>query len=154
MSQVACSRCGAVMVPEADGRTYNCPFCKAHQQVAIGADQIAAGLAADLANVDVFLYRLAQTLHQGFAEQSRITAQGNFVQQIEVHFETAHFVVLREGQQAVAQQKKVVRGVALKTKQLRLDEWFAKLTEALAEHANSNARAAWVLGQLGGPTRR
>lgn len=141
------------MVPDADGRTYHCPYCKAHQQVAIGADQIAAGLAADLVTIDRFLFRLAQTLSQGFAEQSRIVAQGNVVHQIEVHFETEHFVVLREGQHAVAQHKKVVRGIALKTKPLPLDQWFQKLTDSLATHANTNARAAWVLGQLGGGRR-
>lgn len=142
------------MVPEADGRTYHCPYCKAHQQVAIEGGQIAAGLAADLANIDRFLFRLAQTLSQGFAEQSRIQAQGNVVHQIEVMFETEAFAVQREGQHAVAHHKKVVRGIALKTKPLPLDQWFQKLTDALAAHANSNARAAWVLGQLGGGARR
>ena len=31
-----------------------------------------------------------------------------------------------------------------------MDRWVQLLTEALARHANTNARAAWVLANLGG----
>ena len=119
-------------------------------QVAISGEQIAAGMALDLANVDAFLGKLAQTLWQGYAEHTKIQAQGQWVQSIEVDLDPDIFMVQREGQHAVAQHKKVVRGVALRTKQLSLDIWLEQLTEALARHANTNARAAWVLAQLGG----
>ncbi len=46
--------------------------------------------------------------------------------------------------------KKMVRGIALRTETLAADRWVHLLTEALARHANQNARAAWVLAQLGG----
>lgn len=151
MSQpVPCTNCGAMMTPAWDGRTYSCPYCRTQMQVAISGEQIAAGMALDLANVDAFLGKLAATLWQGYAEHTRIQAQGQWVQSIEVDLDPDVFMVHREGQHAVAQHKKVVRGVALRTKQLALDIWLEQLTEALARHANTNARAAWVLAQLGG----
>ena len=137
------------MTPQWDGRVYACPYCRTQMQVAIGADQIAAGMAVDLANVDVFLSKLAQTLHQGFSERSSIQANGTYVMAIEINLDPDHFHVHREGQHAVATHKKVVRGVALRTKTLALDVWYEQLTEALAGYANTNARAAWVLGQIG-----
>jgi hypothetical protein len=147
---VPCTNCGAMMTPTWDGRVYSCPFCRTKLQVAISADQIAAGMALDLANVDAFLGKLASTLWQGFQENTRIQAQGTWVQSIEVNLDPDVFLVHREGQRAVAQHKKMVRGVALRTKTLTLDVWVGMLTEALANHANTNARAAWVLQQLGG----
>jgi hypothetical protein len=147
---VACSNCGAMMVPQWDGRVYTCPFCRTQVQVAISGQQIAAGMALDLANVDTFLSRLAATLYQGFAEHTRIEANGNWVMGIEVVLEPDVFLVRREGQHAVAQHKRVVRGIALRTHTIPLDQWVQMLTDALATHANTNARAAWVLGQLGG----
>ena len=139
-----------MMTPQWDGRVYTCPFCRTQMQVAIGADQIAAGMAIDLANVDAFLTKLATTLSQGFTEHTQIQANGAVVMVIEVHLDPDHFHVHREGQHAVATIKKVVRGVSLKTKTVSLDIWYTQLTQALATHANTNARAAWVLGQIGG----
>jgi len=147
---VPCNYCGAMMQPQWDGRVYSCPYCKTQQQVAIGADQIAAGMALDLANIDAFFAKLASTLHQGFHEHTKIQANGTYVMSIEIDLTPEHFVARREGSQVVAQHKKVVRGIALKTQTLALDRWVEKLTHALASHANQNARAAWVLGQLGG----
>jgi hypothetical protein len=151
MSQpVACTNCGAMMVPAWDGRVYACPFCKTKCQVAITGDQIAAGMALDLSNIDAFLGRLAYALFQGFSEHTRIDAQGHFVRSIEIHLEPNVFLVSRDpSNRAVAQHKKIVRGVALSTKTIALDAWVDMLTKSLASQANTNARAAWVLAQLG-----
>ncbi len=138
-----------MMTPQWDGRVYTCPFCKTQMQVAIGADQIAAGMAIDLANVEAFMTKLATTLSQGFTEHTQIQSNGAHVLSIEIHLDPDHFHVHREGQHAVATIKKVVRGVALRTKTVSLDLWYTQLTQALATHANTNARAAWVLGQIG-----
>ena len=147
---VRCSNCGASMAPKFDGRVYACPYCQAEVQVAIGADQIAAGMALDLADVEAFLSRLANTLSQGFTEHTKIEANGRVVISIEVSLEPDVFLVRRDGSRAVAQHKKVVRGIALRTATLPLDRWVDMLTQSLANQANENARAAWVLAQLGG----
>lgn len=141
------------MAPEADGRTFACAYCGSRVQVAIGADQIAQGMAVDLSNLEDFATKLANALSQGFAEHSQVRAKGRQVQAIELTLEPDHFALEREGRQFVATHKKVVRGIALRSATLPLDVWFQKLTEALARHANQNSRAAWVLAQLGGQRR-
>jgi len=147
---IPCARCGAMMTPQPDGRTYACAYCQTRVQVAIDGQQIAAGMHLDLANAAAFLNQLAGTLSQGFAEQSKIVANGPEVVSIEVSLEPHLFVAKRQGTGVVAQHKRISRGIALKTKTLPLDEWLSLLTESLAKHANTNARAAWVLQQITG----
>jgi hypothetical protein len=60
------------------------------------------------------------------------------------------FSIQRQGAGVVAYHKKVVRGIALKTKPVPLEEWVDLLTKALARQASSNTRAAWVLARLTG----
>ena len=139
-----------MMNPQGDGRTYVCAFCHTRVLVAVEGHQIAAGMRLDLSNIDGFLGQLANTLHAGYAESTRITAQGAYVQAIEVTIEPDGFIVRREGAGVVAQYKKMVRGIALKTSTLPLDQWVEKLTAALARQAGSNTRAAWVLARLTG----
>ena len=139
-----------MMTPQADGRTYACNFCKTQLQVAVEGHQIAAGMRLDLGNVDAFLSQLAHTLATGFAESARIQADAHTVYSIEVSLEPDVFLVHREGPRVVTRHKKMVRGIALRTETLAMDRWVQLLTEALARHANTNARAAWVLANLGG----
>jgi hypothetical protein len=139
-----------MVAPPADGRTYVCSYCHSKMLVAIDGHQIAQGMRLDFANIDNFLSQLANTLHTGFSERTKIHAQGTVVHAIEVDLEQDMYVAKREGLAVVAQHKKMVRGVALKTTILTLDKWVAHLSESLARHANSNARAAWVLAQLTG----
>jgi hypothetical protein len=141
------------MAPMPDGRTYECRYCNTRIQVAIDAQQIAAGMQADLADADRFLASLANALSQGFAEHAVIHARGRTVDAVEVHLDPDKFFVRREGQHMVAQHQKVVRGIALRTATVPLDRWFELLCDALALHANTNARAAWVLAQIGGARR-
>ena len=138
------------MTPGWTGRVYACPFCGTQVQVAIGADQIAAGMALDLANMELFLAQLANTLSAGFSEHTRIEANGRTVLSVEIELSPDVFIAKRNGRKVLAQHKRVVRGIALKTATLPLDQWVQMLTQSLANHANQNARAAWVLAQLGG----
>jgi hypothetical protein len=148
-NHVQCHHCGAPMLPHPDGRVYSCNFCGTQAQVAVGADQIAAGMALDLSNVDAFLGRLAHALQQALAGQVHVEASGGVVRSIDLMLEPDGFIVRREGAGVVAQHKKIVRGIALKTRDLPLDQWVHQLAEALARHANVNAHAAWALDQLG-----
>ena len=147
---IPCKNCGAMMSPEADGRTYACLYCKTRVQVEIQGAQIAAGMRLDLTNADALLAQLANTLSTGFAEHTRIHAQGTYVHGLEVDTEPDVFILKREGHKLLAQHKRVVRGIALRTETLALDRWVHMLTESLARLANSNARAAWVLSQIKG----
>lgn len=147
---VPCTNCGGMMSPQGDGRTYVCPFCQTRVLVAVEGHQIAAGMRLDLNNIDGFLGQLANTLHAGYSECTRITAQGTWVQGIEVTVEPDGFAIHREGSGVVAQHKKMVRGISLKSTVMPLDQWVDLLMKALARQASSNARAAWVLARLTG----
>lgn len=153
LQPVKCTNCGAMVSPPSDGRTYVCSYCHSKMLVAIDGHQIAQGMRLDFSNIENFLAQLANTLHTGFSERTRIQAQGTVVHVIEVDLEKDCFVAKREGAAIVAQHKKMVRGVALKTTTLALDKWVAQLTDALAQYANTNARAAWVVSQLTGGER-
>lgn len=138
------------MVPQADGRTYACEYCRASVQVAVDGHQIAAAMRADLSNIDAFLMHLARTLSTGFAERSTIHADAHFVHAIEVNLDPDVFLVHREPSGVVTRHRRMSRGIALRTETLAAELWVQKLTDALARHANANARAAWVLSQIRG----
>jgi hypothetical protein len=72
------------------------------------------------------------------------------VHAIEITLDPDGFAVRREGSGVVAQHKKMVRGIALKTSTMPLDQWVDLLTKALARQAASNTKAAWVLARLTG----
>ena len=150
MQHVECNHCGAPMQPHTDGRLYHCGFCGTQKQVGIGADQVAAGMALDLSNIDAFLGHLARSLQQAVPTQVQVHASGAHVVGLDVTLEGDAFSVRRDGHGVVAQYKKLVRGIALKTKELPLPEWVQMLSSSLAKHANANAQAGALAAQLGG----
>jgi hypothetical protein len=137
-----------MMVPRPDGRIFVCPYCSAEAQVAIDSQQLAAGLKLDLSNVDTFLLELSAALHGHFGERTKLKLDGAQVAMFEVNLDPHLFVAKRETHGIVTQYKKLVRGIALKTTHHPLDKWVQLLTEALASHANENARVAQVLSHL------
>ena len=137
------------MIPGADGRTYMCEYCDAKMLVAVDAQQIAQGMALDLSNVDTFLVQLADALAH-IPEHTKVHRQGVAVHAIEITFPSDVFLAKRDAQGITAQQKKLVRGIALKTTTHALDVWFEQLTRALAKLANENARAGQALTKLRG----
>jgi hypothetical protein len=138
------------MEPHPDGRVYSCGYCGTQSQVAIGADQVAAGMALDLSNVDAFLGNLARQLQQAVPQEVRVMASGGQVHGIELTLDPDAFVLRRDGGHVVTQYKKLVRGIALKTKELPLKQWVEMLAQSLARHANVNAQAGALAAQLGG----
>jgi hypothetical protein len=151
--QVQCNYCGAIMAPQADGRTYRCEYCGARIQVAVDAAQIAQGMKVDLSNADAFLAQLANALTTAIAEHTRVQHQNGWVMALEVRLDPDVYLARREHHGVVAQHKRVVRGISLKTTTLPLDRWFEMLTTSLAVHANSSARAAQALALLSSDRR-
>jgi hypothetical protein len=146
--QIRCHNCNAMMKPQSDGRTLSCPYCGAELQVAVGADQIVKGLAFDRNNVEAFMVSLAQELHAGMKERSKLQLDGTRVVTFELDLGNDCFVVLRESGSVVTRHKKMVRGIALKTTTHPVDRWIELLSKALAAFANENARVAQVLHSL------
>ena len=138
------------MAPGSDGRTYVCAYCEGKQQVAIDSAQIAEGLKVDLSNVDAFIHRLAHGLHGHMGTRTKLILEAGVVSHFEINLDPDLFVAKRGPTGVVAQHKKLVRGIALKTVAHPLDRWVDLLTRALAGHANENARVAQVVSQLKG----
>lgn len=144
--QVRCTSCGASMTPKSDGRVHACPYCGAEVQVAIDGAQIAAGLQVDLKDVHAFLAKLAGAMEGALGERVKVHREGARVIVLEVNLDPDAFVAKVDARGAVvAQYKKLVRGVALKTATHPLDRWYDMLTHSLARHANENARVAQAL---------
>lgn len=148
--QIRCEECGAPMAPHTDGRRYVCPHCSAEKQVAIDSEQLAAGLRLDLSDVEAFFAGLAKSLLHAFPDRTRVLHEGTRIILVEVNLDPHLYLSKREQGGFVGHYKKLVRGVALKTKTLPLDQWVEQLTKAIADHANQNARVAQVLAQLRG----
>jgi len=136
------------MTPQDDGRTFACLHCSAKAQVAIDSEQIAAGMRLDLANMEAFLVQLANALHHGFPDRTKIHRTGSVIATIELELEKDLFLAKRDAHGVVAVHKKMVRGVALKIVTHPLDKWVELLTRTIAAHVNSNARVAQALARL------
>ena len=102
----------------------------------------------DLANMEAFLVQLADALHHGFPDRTRVQRSGTVIAAIELDLEKDLFIAKREAHGVVAQHKRMVRGVALKTTTHPLDRWVELLTRSIAAHVNTNARVAQVLARL------
>jgi hypothetical protein len=138
------------MQPGSDGRLYSCGYCGTKSQVGIGADQIAAGMALDMSNVETFLGHLAHALQLAVPSQVRVGGSGAHVSHIEVNLDPDQFILSRESGQVTSQYKKLVRGIALKTKDLPLQQWVEMLGQSLARHANTSAQIGALAAQLAG----
>jgi hypothetical protein len=128
------------MAPPVDGRTYGCNFCGSSMQVALDPAQIAAGMKLDLTNASAFLHRLAHMLETAVGDRTKIHRQGADVVAIELDLAPDVFLAKREHSSILAQHKKLVRGIALKTATHPLDRWVEMVTNALAAHANESTR--------------
>jgi primosomal protein N' len=147
---VECKHCGAGMLPASDGRTWSCKYCGAQIQVAVAVEQLAEGMKLDLSNVGAFLHKLALTMESAFADRTKVQRSGADVTFIELDLGPDVFVAKREGHGVLAQHKRMVRGIALKTVAHPLDHWVSLLQTALAAHANENTRATAALASLFG----
>jgi hypothetical protein len=136
------------MDPGPEGRSYGCKYCGSVMQVAVDAAQIAAGMRLDLSNTTAFLHRLAHTLETAVAERTKIDRHGSEVVGIQLDLDPDLFLARRESHGILAQHKRLVRGIALKTATHPLDRWVEMVTAALAAHANENARATAALTSL------
>jgi hypothetical protein len=134
--------------PSPDARIHACEYCGTEFRVGVDTEQLAESLRLDLNDVDTFLYKLAHSLHHGFAGRTRLEVVGQRLELFELNLDPELFVARREPQGLIAQHRKMVRGIALKTATLPIDRWVEMLTRALATHANENARVAQVLAQL------
>jgi hypothetical protein len=136
------------MQPQPDGRTYACQYCGAHRLIGVDAAQLAQGMDADLRDVGAFLHRLAHALETAVADRTKVQREGANVVAIELNLAPDVFLARREGHEVLAQHKRLVRGIALKTATHPLDSWVEMLCKALAAHANENSRATSAVAAI------
>jgi hypothetical protein len=147
--QQRCNNCGAPMTQAGpDVRKGGCQHCGAELTISIDSAQIAAGMQLDLANAHAFMNQLARALAHAFGERTKIQWDRGAITKVSLELGKDMFVAVLQIDTVEGQHKKLVRGVALKTKIHPIDVWVGLLHEAIATHVNTNAKAATALAQL------
>jgi hypothetical protein len=144
-----CDNCGAPASSSGpDVRKGVCAYCGFDLSISIDSAQIAAGMQLDMANAQAFLQQLARALGHAFGPRTKVEwSQGQIVK-VSVELGSDMFVALLDIDTIIAQKKKLVRGVALKTAIHPIEVWVPLLHTAIAAHVNTNAKAQAALAQL------
>ena len=123
---------------------------------------LAAALRQDSADLDVYAkvlsVNLVESLPQGAVQverkrsmADRVAGREGTVTSLDVALGDLRLALRLDRGQLVGEIRKVVRGVALSSQQVGLDEWIAALARGLADSAASSARAREALQKyLGG----
>ena len=124
---------------------------------ALNVDVLAASLRMDGKQSASMLEFLAQKLEAALPDNVTVKRGGWMlskdkpVQEILVRFEDFHYQLIKDKHGPVgAKQLKIVRGVALKTNDVTMDEWIALVAKELSELAAKNAQARDALGKMVG----
>ena len=143
------------MEASADGRSVRCPYCGANDRRAVDPGRLAASLRAETHSLEHLFESLAQRFAGELPDLTRVETRGGFlssrrVEAFEVGFANELFRMTRGSGRIVAERSEVVRGIALKTEAVPVDEWLRALCEALSAHATSNAATLDALRRIGG----
>ncbi|HEY4057922.1 MAG TPA: hypothetical protein VGM39_15010 [Kofleriaceae bacterium] len=144
-----CTNCGAP--PRQSGpdvRKGHCEFCGVDYSVTISSDQLAAAMALDTRNAEEMMRQLARALGHAFGQRTKIEWDAGRITKVSLDLGKEMYVAVLEVDVVAGQKKKMVRGVALKTMHKPIEEWIVDLHAAIAEHANTNAKAHAALAQL------
>jgi hypothetical protein len=147
-----CGNCGAPADESADGRSIACRHCGANARRALDPAKLAAALRRDAESIAEQLAHLAGVLAAILPDRTSIEHAGMFsrkhVAAVTVTFEDTMFHLAHEASRVVSVKRDLVRGVALKTHALALDEWLAELATALSRHASTSEAAHAALARL------
>lgn len=100
-------------------------------------DLLAASLRADAGDVRVFVEALAAKLSASFPERVRVERKGGHlggkahVRRVAVTLGDSEYELESANEEVVCRRRNVVRGIALKTEELSLEEWIDRLAEGL-----------------------
>lgn len=113
---------------------------------------LAAALRANSTDLKAFMEALAVKLEGSLPNQTRVVRQSSLfsrehpVKEINVTFGDYQYRINRDRQGPILTERvKVVRGIALKTEQLPMDEWIEAFAEALTEEAARSTQAHMAL---------
>lgn len=104
-------------------------------------DLLAASLRADLVDLRAFVEGLAAKLTDSFPSQVKVERKGgrlggkSRVHRVTVSLGDGEYELVNDDGALSASRRVVVRGIALRTEQLALDQWIDALAEALVSRA-------------------
>jgi hypothetical protein len=120
--------------------------------VAQDIDLVAASLRADASDVRIYVEELARKLEQSFPGRCTIRRSGKLgkrpVRTITVTLGDARYEIEHRDSSIVARRTSVVRGIALKSEELGLDEWIDSLASQVVEEAERSERGRLALENL------
>ena len=118
-------------------------------------DVLAASLRMEGKQSGDAMENLAKKLELCLPEHVTISRDGWFlsktkpVKDLLVQFDNFHYQLTREKSGSItARQMKIVRGVALKTTEISLDQWIDGLAGEMAELAKKNSQTREALSRL------
>jgi hypothetical protein len=122
---------------------------------AIGFELLAASLRADAGDTRAFVEALARKLEDALPHRVHVDRRGGLfshehpVQRIQVALgDWAYELLSGPGSALNARRTHLVRGVALKSEEIDLDEWIETLSAELAELAQRSAQDHEALRRL------
>lgn len=115
-------------------------------------DLVAASLRADASDLRVFVEALAAKLEQSFPGRCRVRRSGLLgkgdVRHISVELDGGRYDLAHEDGSLSPRRSSVVRGIALKTDEIGLDEWIESLARDVVAEADRSERGRVALERL------
>lgn len=122
---------------------------------ALQVDILAAALRSDQAQSADLVEFLAKQFEAMLPEHTSVTRGGWFlssekpVKELVIRFDDFHYQLLQEKKGLVsARELKVVRGVALKTNEINMDQWIQRVADNLSKLAEGNSKARQALNDF------
>jgi hypothetical protein len=117
-------------------------------------DMVAAGLRADATDLNAFVEALAVKLEGALPGRVTIARQGGLfsrskgVREISVDMGDSRYSLVSNGGRIETTRRNEVRGIAIKSEPLELDEWIAALSRELETAARESADGRHALERL------
>jgi hypothetical protein len=149
----ACENCGAPLPPPTGGRAVECEYCGPTSGRVLDPVFLASALHGAVDDIEHAAHALADKLVKTFPDRTQLETSGGLLSAkklklLQITLDPHHYRLRRDGHQVVAERVKVVRGVALKTTQLRFDEWIQELARDLAAMAADTAASRAALARF------
>lgn len=120
----------------------------------LGFEVLASSLRADAGDAKTFLEALATKLGGALPSRTQVQRESHLfsshkpVKQISLDVGEFHYQIGHQHDALVAQRTRVVRGIALKTEALSVDQWLGELTQALLDLAEQSAQDRAALQRM------
>lgn len=125
------------------------------QSLPMQVEMFSASMRANYTDVGAFLEALAVKFEGALPMRTRVSRQSNLfsrehpVKEIVLMLDVYHYSIGRERQgPLVAQRTKMVRGIALSSGQVPVEQWIEEVAESLARLAEQDAQANAALSRF------